>query len=37
LVHKQVTPLWPPTGIAIVCLLVYGVRVWPGIALGAFW
>lgn len=29
-----VTPLWPPTGIALVALLCLGVRVWPGIALG---
>jgi integral membrane sensor domain MASE1 len=36
LVHGQVTPLWPPTGIAIVALLVLGPRVWPGITLGAF-
>src|SRR5437763_554279 len=36
LVNGQVTPLWPPTGIALVCLLLLGVRVWPGIALGAF-
>ncbi|MET9324438.1 MASE1 domain-containing protein [Streptomyces sp. NPDC003038] len=31
-----VTPLWPPTGIALGCLLWLGLRVWPGIALGAF-
>ncbi|WP_443062702.1 MASE1 domain-containing protein [Streptomyces sp. NBC_00390] len=31
-----VTPLWPPTGIALSCLLWMGIRVWPGIALGAF-
>ncbi|WP_181009200.1 MASE1 domain-containing protein [Streptomyces sp. SM11] len=29
-----VTPLWPPTGIALAALLCSGVRVWPGIALG---
>lgn len=29
-----VTPLWPPTGIALAALLYLGVRVWPGIALG---
>lgn len=29
-----VTPLWPPTGIALAALLCLGVRVWPGIALG---
>src|SRR5919202_1691197 len=36
LVRGQVTPLWPPTGIALVALLVLGWRVWPAIALGAF-
>ncbi|TXS43069.1 MASE1 domain-containing protein [Streptomyces sp. OR43] len=30
-----VTPLWPPTGIALGALLVMGLRVWPGIALGS--
>jgi len=35
LVRGQVTPLWPPTGVALVCLLLLGGRVWPGIALGA--
>ncbi|MFG2486829.1 MASE1 domain-containing protein [Streptomyces virginiae] len=36
LVRDQVTPLWPPTGVALAALLVMGLRVWPGIALGAF-
>jgi integral membrane sensor domain MASE1 len=36
LVRGQVTPLWPPSGIAVACLLLRGPRVWPGIALGAF-
>ncbi|MFG2291333.1 MASE1 domain-containing protein [Streptomyces sp. NPDC048595] len=36
LVRGQVTPLWPPTGIALTALLLFGVRMWPGIALGAF-
>lgn len=30
-----VTPLWPPTGIALGCLLWLGLKVWPGIAIGA--
>jgi integral membrane sensor domain MASE1 len=30
----QVTACWPPTGIALTCLLLMGLRVWPGIALG---
>ncbi|MFI1096749.1 MASE1 domain-containing protein [Streptomyces sp. NPDC020917] len=36
LVRGQVTPLWPPTGLALTALLVFGTRIWPGIALGAF-
>ncbi|MDF2255031.1 MASE1 domain-containing protein [Streptomyces ferralitis] len=35
-VRGQVTPLWPPTGIALAALLLFGLRIWPGIALGAF-
>ncbi|MFE3324155.1 MASE1 domain-containing protein [Streptomyces sp. NPDC059176] len=35
-VRGQVTPLWPPTGVALAGLLFFGLRVWPGIALGAF-
>ncbi|MEU8774236.1 MASE1 domain-containing protein [Streptomyces sp. NPDC048606] len=31
-----VTPLWPPTGIALVCLLRFGAGIWPGIALGTY-
>src|SRR6266545_352052 len=34
-VRGQVTPLWPPTGIAMFALLVWGLRTWPGITLGA--
>ncbi len=33
---KQVTAVWPPTGIALAALLIWGYRVWPGIWLGAF-
>src|SRR4051812_42943101 len=33
---EQVSPVWPPTGIALAAVLVLGYRVWPGIALGAF-
>ncbi|MEU5959112.1 MASE1 domain-containing protein [Streptomyces sp. NPDC047525] len=31
-----VTPIWPPTGLAVAALLVFGVSVWPGIAIGSF-
>lgn len=33
--HSNVTPVWPPTGIAIASLLIFGRRLWPGIFLGA--
>lgn len=33
--HTNVTPVWPPTGIAIAALLIFGRRVWPGIFIGA--
>jgi len=36
LIEHNVTPLWPPTGIAVVALLVWGRAVWPGVALAAF-
>ena len=35
LVHGQVTPIWPPTGIALVAILVLGRRVWPAVFLAA--
>src|SRR5260221_3566910 len=35
-VHGSVTLLWPPTGIALAIILLFGQRFWPGIALGAF-
>ncbi|MFG3200256.1 MASE1 domain-containing protein [Streptomyces sp. NPDC048208] len=31
-----VTPIWPPTGVAVAALLVLGVRYWPGVTLGAY-
>ena len=33
--HENVTPVWPPTGIAIAALLIFGPRVWPGVFVGA--
>ncbi|MEV7614352.1 MASE1 domain-containing protein [Streptomyces sp. NPDC089799] len=32
----QVTPTWPPTGIALACLLWGGLKIWPGIAVGTY-
>jgi len=36
IVNPSATPVWPPTGIALACLLLAGYRVAPGIFLGAF-
>ena len=36
LVEQNVTPLWPPTGIAVAVFLVMGRAMWPGVALAAF-
>jgi integral membrane sensor domain MASE1/anti-sigma regulatory factor (Ser/Thr protein kinase) len=33
---KQVTTVWPPTGIAVAALLLGGYRMWPAILAGAF-
>ena len=30
------SPVWPPAGIAVAVLLLFGYRLWPGILLGAF-
>ena len=30
------TAIWPASGIALVVVLVYGIRVWPGILIGSF-
>ncbi len=35
-VQGNVTLIWPPTGIAVAAVLLFGYRVWPGLALGAF-
>jgi PAS domain S-box-containing protein len=34
-VAEQVSPVWPPTGIAIAALLYFGSRLWPAVWLGA--
>jgi integral membrane sensor domain MASE1 len=36
LVGHSVTPLWAPTGIAVVAILAEGYSLWPAIALAAF-
>jgi signal transduction histidine kinase len=34
--HPSETPVWPPTGIALTALLLGGMRLWPGVFVGAF-
>lgn len=34
--NRSVTAVWPPSGLALAAAILYGPRVWPGIALGAF-
>lgn len=36
IVHPSASAVWPPTGIALAAFLLYGSRIWPGIAAGAF-
>ncbi len=33
-VQFNTSPVWPPTGIALAALLIFGYNVWPGISLG---
>ncbi len=33
--HGVITPVWPPTGIALAALLIFGPRMWPAVAAGA--
>jgi serine phosphatase RsbU (regulator of sigma subunit)/anti-sigma regulatory factor (Ser/Thr protein kinase) len=35
LVERNVTPLWPPTGIAVAAFLLAGRSMWPAVALAA--
>lgn len=35
-IHSNVSPVWPPSGVAIAAILIFGMRIWPGILLGAF-
>ena len=34
--HTNVSPVWPPTGIAIAALIIFGRPLWPAILIGAF-
>jgi integral membrane sensor domain MASE1 len=34
--NRNVTAVWPPTGIAVATLVLFGLRALPGVAIGAF-
>jgi integral membrane sensor domain MASE1/anti-sigma regulatory factor (Ser/Thr protein kinase) len=34
--NENVTAIWPPTGIALAALVLWGRGLWPGVLLGAF-
>ncbi|HEU5144415.1 MAG TPA: SpoIIE family protein phosphatase [Dermatophilaceae bacterium] len=36
LVEHNVTPMWPPTGIAVAAFMLLGRSMWPAVALAAF-
>jgi signal transduction histidine kinase len=33
-VQVNTSPVWPPTGIALAALLIFGYELWPGVSLG---
>jgi two-component sensor histidine kinase len=35
-INPSASPIWPPTGLALACTLLWGYRVWPAILLAAF-
>jgi signal transduction histidine kinase len=35
-VQVNTSPVWPPTGIALAALLLFGLNLWPGVSLGVF-
>jgi len=36
LVNKSASVVWPPSGLALAALLLGGIRLWPGVFVGAF-
>jgi len=35
-VNKFAAPIWPPTGFSLAALFIFGLDLWPGVAIGAF-
>src|SRR5215813_11341837 len=34
-IHISVSAVWPPSGLALAALILWGCRLWPGIFIGA--
>src|SRR5437879_7606907 len=34
-IHPSATPIWPPTGVALAAVLLWGYRTWPAIFMAA--
>src|SRR5258705_13670113 len=34
--HFIAAPIWPPAGLALAAVLIFGYRLWPGLLAGAF-
>src|SRR6185369_16484325 len=35
-INANVSPIWPPSGLAIAAVVLLGYRIWPAILIGAF-
>ena len=35
-VHSSISPIWPASGVALAALLLWGIKDWPAIFIGAF-
>src|SRR2546429_8618593 len=35
-IGPSISPVWPPTGLAIAALVLFGLRYWPAVLAGAF-
>jgi integral membrane sensor domain MASE1 len=36
IIHPIASPIWPPTGVALAALLIWGYRMWPAVFAGSF-
>jgi signal transduction histidine kinase len=36
IIHPIASPVWPPTGVAVAALLIWGYRMWPAVFAGAY-